>query len=376
MCKTKLLSYLLLVIVACSLSACWDQRPIEDLGLINCVGIDIYPENPELLDFTFVYPLFLEERRQAAKLDIIAAANIGEAINIWERRNPRRFAAGKVGIVIFGTEAAQQDLSGLFDYAQLPLFDDNAYVAVAAGKASDLLQTPLPETEIIATHLHTMFRTNRHEGQTILVTVGKLMTLATVQGIDPILPKVHKLGEDRIELDGAVLFQDRRMVGTLDQNELLIFMALQGQHSIVSIAPTTANTGELAKPKVELDLVSPKTKIRPQLQDGKLVVNFSLQASYVLHSYSSVQNITKPEAAQSLTRDLESYLLIEAERLITKLQELGVDPLGVGKRLRASNFRQFDPLQFREQWADAAISIDVKLTPFRAGAIDTTQPDR
>ena len=366
----KMLLSGLLILVSIFLCACWDQRPIEDLALIAGIGVDLYPANSNLLNYSFVHPLFLEDKRQGEKIELIAANNFGQAIDIWQQRNSRRFAGGKVRVIAFGEDAAREGLPGLFDYLQLPIVDDNAF-AVVVQQANELWSVKAPETERIAFHVPNMLTNACLEGDALRITVGTLVTHATALGIDPIVPRLTVLDEARISLDGAALFQDMKMVGALSQEEMRLLMALK-EEPVVQITLIVGVSDELARPDVEMEVRSPKTRICPRLVDGKLQVSVDFSATYVLRTYDAKADLTDPEAVRAVTTDIESNLLIEMERLLTKLQELQVDPLGVGKRWRATSFKDFDSSRYREQWAEAQIELKVQLRPFRAGSLHKT----
>ncbi len=373
--KRVLLSGLLLC-VCLVLSGCWDQRPLEDLALIAGIGIDLYPANPNLLNFSLVYPLYLDDKRQGEKIDLIAADNLGQAINMFEQRNARQFAGGKVRVVVFGEDAARRGLDGLMDYVQLPVVDDNAFVVVAE-RAHELWTMQLPETERNAFYIQSILRNAHKEGDTIRVTMGDLITEATAVGMDAVVPTVKMLGEWRFQVDGAAVFSDMQMVDTISQDELRLLMALRGKVEVASVAANVGISEELAKPVVEFGLIAPKARIKPQLEDGQLRVSINFSAPYILRSYATKADLTDPKVTRAITKRLESYLQTEMGRLLAKLQELRVDPLGVGKRLRAQNPGQFDPTRFREQWAQAQIELEVELRLNRAGVLHkTTAPGR
>lgn len=343
------------------------------MGLIAAIGLDTYQANSNLIDFTITFPLFLEDKREGVKFDTLAANNLGEAIALWEQRNAWHFAPGKVRVVLFGEEAAQRGLSGFFDYLQLPLADDNALVVVTRGRSDEVLRANIPETERTALHIQSMLRSAFRSGNAIRSTVADLSTKVVVPGIDPILPILELQGEHRLSLNGAALFAENKMVGTLSQQEAQIFLALQGKVPVVPLVSITGETQELFKPAVEIEVLKPKARIIPKLVDGQLQVKVELKAAYVLRSYSSRVDLRKQETIEAVTQDIEANLYLEIQQLLAKLQALEVDPLGVGKRFRAKNYQQFDAATFRQQWADAIIDVQVKLQPVRAGAVHPTR---
>lgn len=365
----------LLLIICLVLTACWDQRPLEDMALIAGIGIDPYPESPNLMNFSLVYPLYLPDRRQGEKIELIAADNLGQAITVFERQNARQFAGGKVRVVVFGEDAARQGLEGLIDYAQVPTIDDTALVAVTQ-RASDLWNVQLPETERIAFQIQGMLRNAHREGNTLRITMGELITEASAFGVDAVVPVLKVLDQWRIQVDGAALFRDMQMVDTVTQDELNLLMALRNRIGEVSIVANVGVSDILCKPVVEISLIAPKPRIKPRLENGQLRVKVDFSARYVLNSYDAIADLTEPDATDALTRALESYLLIEMSRLVTKLQELRVDPLGVGKTLRAQNPKQFDPMQYREQWAQAQVDLSVDLHLTRAGTLNRNHSQR
>lgn len=364
----KSLLCLLLTICSALTSACWDQRPIEDQAIVIVIGADINQQNSELIDLTFGIPLFDESKSSFARITTASGVNFGNVRDIWQAGSALTVATGKIRLLLFGEAMAATGLPGFINYVQSPSTDNNALVAVVRGRAEDLLQGRLTETERIGTNTANQLRNASKAGLTFAPEVNDLMTTFTSAGKDPIMPLLElSTGKDVIQIVGSALFQDLNMVGEISLAETQLLLALSGKPAEVTFAPALGTTGELHAPPPHLRLLSPQAKLTPRVDSGQLTVKVDFQANYNLRQYYSIKDVTKLQTAESITQDLESNLNLAIQQLLAKLQAAKTDPLGIGKKYRVKNNDVYDDNAFREMWAKANLEIEVDLRFNRAG---------
>lgn len=370
--KTRKLRRRLLAgcLLACSLliSGCADQRPIEQQALVIVVGVDINRNNPNLFDFTFGIPLFDESKASFAKLTTTTAANYGAAEDLWQAGSALRVATGKTRLLLFGAEAAARGLPGFVNFVQLARTDNNALVAIARGRAEDMLQGRLVETERIGTNTANLLQTASRQGLTFEPEVNEVVTTYLTAGQDPITPLLElSSGKDVISLVGSALFRDLNMVGEINLQETQLLLAMSGKASEVTFAPALGVTGQLASSLPHIRLLGPKAKLTPRLENGQLKVRVEFSATYNLRNYIAIDDVTDARNNEQITEDLESNLNLAIQQLLAKLQAAQTDPLGIGKKYRVKNNQAYDDNVFRTLWQNAQLETEVKLRFRRAG---------
>ena len=175
---------LLLLGVSLLLCSCWDQRPIEDLGIIIALCVDPYPANPALLSYTTTHPLFEETKRASAKIATVAAPNLGKMVELWEQQHEKIFAGGKIAVLLLNEEVARQGVQqGLLDYFQTPQLDNNTFVAVTRGTAAELVRTELPESELIGAHIRTFLWSLVRDGYVVRPSLSDMLAYWAAQAL-------------------------------------------------------------------------------------------------------------------------------------------------------------------------------------------------
>jgi len=342
------------------LTACVDARPIEDQAIVIVVGADSNQHNESLIDLTIGVPLFDESKSSFARVTTSSGVNYGQAGDNWQRGSALELATGKIRLLLFGEEMALNGLPAFINYIQAARVDDNAAVAVARGRAEDVLQGRLVETERIGTNIANMLETLHRRGLSFRPEATNLITDFVMAGQDPILPLLElSVGEDVVSLAGSALFNDLNMVGEIDAEETQLLLALRGRISEVTFTPILGPTAELGNPPPHIRLRSPRAKLSPRLDNGQLVVAVDFQARYNLRQYYSVVDIFEQE--EQITADLETNLTLSIHQLLSKLQAVRTDPLGIGNKYRVKNNKTYDDNVFRDLWANARLEVRAKL---------------
>jgi hypothetical protein len=277
--------------------------------------------------------------------------------------------------VLVGEEMAKQGLPSFFNYVQLTKTDDNAAVAVAKGRAEDLLRANVTETERTGTFITSLITTAHANGFGFRSEVSDVMTAYVAPGIDPIMPLLELSdGKDVIQIVGSALFNDLLLSGELNQEETLLLAALLGRAPSVTMSLTLGANAELESPPPEIRLIHPATKFVPTVENGQLQVKVKFESSYVVRNSFSVTDMTEQGPAAQLSSAMESNLTIAIQRLLAKLQAARSDPIGIGKKLRVKNNQSYDDNQFRDMWEKASLDVQVDLKYLRDGTLLQTQP--
>lgn len=371
------LAFLLLVSLTLTAAGCWDQAPIDSLGLIIGYGIDLNKENPDLFDFTWGHSLFQDTKRSAVRLITTSGPNLLIAAQQWQLQHDLTIVPGKTKLILLGEEVAKRGAINFLDYLENPETDDSAFVALARGRAEDVIRSPVLETERVITHIATLLERSERVGCTPAERVGEVVSRYAVAGVDPILPIVgQSTGKDVILIVGAALMRDMTMVGELSPDENRVLCAIASNHALVIYSPAVGITNEIYEGFPEIRMIRPKAKIKPTMQNGRLKVEIDFESDYWLRWVATNADLSKSQDTKAITEDIESALILDIQKVMAKLQEAKVDPLGIGLKMRVKDHKNYDDNEFREKWSNAELEIKVKLTYIRPGTLIKSQFDQ
>ncbi len=372
---TRLRNAAVLIALVCYLcSGCWDQRPLEDLGLIYGLGLDRSEFNENLFVVTTVYPLFADTRRAPNEVDTVTAPSFGLAVEQWRNRHAQQFAPRKLRVILLGEDlarkGAEDPLLSVMQYTQL---NEHARLAVARPRAEDLLRVKPLANERVATFTEQLLLANEQVAAAAQVTLSEAISRFSAADSDPLVPILaeDKMGE-RLVVIGSGLFSGLKMVGELDERETQLVLAMRGDVGDVVYSPATGVTDVLLSSYPQVRMQNPKAKYRVKLDGERLRVKVELHTGFSLQQYSSAEDMSDTEDTNSVAQSVASNLTLAIEDLIAKMQATTADPLGLGQHLRVKQGQDFDIKLFREQWRNAEVEVGVKTAFIRCNTMNTT----
>ena len=138
-------------------------------------------------------------------------------------------------IIVFGADVAREGLNETLDffvrdYATRPVVD----LAVARGKAADIIKSPFNGSSIPAREIQMGLKMGQVNAKTLQMPLHKAVTLLEDKTSDvylPLLkPVVDKAQEmDTVLTDGLAIFREGKYVGDLDADETRALLFLTGQ---------------------------------------------------------------------------------------------------------------------------------------------------
>jgi Ger(x)C family germination protein len=362
----KILSILPVLLL---LTGCWDQAMLNQTKLITAGGFD-YTKDGKVLTTAAVPQSVAAEAGQGNIVNQIfsASGNTARQSRLrLDRKVAERLDASKNQIILFGEDAAKNDIYQLLDvFYRDPKSALNAKLAVAKGKASDVISTRFEEPKMSSGVGEYLRDSILSAEESATVPKENIQTVCPVMfdpGQDFALPYLEPL-KKTVSIRGVALFHGHKMVGTIREPLSVTYTMLTGEKHTIAMS-TTKKIFNNKKPEL-MNYVTIKVKKNTRsfnvdvTPEGKVSAEIKLKMKVVVTEYPS-DNLTTPGEVENVEKRLSKKLSKDAQKVIDKLQEMNSDPFGVGRHLIAYHYPVWEKLNWKEEYPkiDFKASIDV-----------------
>lgn len=378
-------SMILCMIMVCCSTGCWDQKEIEQRGLVFATGID-KPQKSEDEQKKYRVSFEMPVLRGGGEADgtlekpwiLASTANtIFDAIRQADTRSelPLFFAQSKV--LVIGEEAARQDdMRMMFDFfLRDHELTRNMNVFITQGKALDTLHIKPYFADSVGEYLRTLSRAKHKSSRFRVMELSCLVEDLGRNGAALMPRVVPSPTGDEVKLAGAAVIKNNRLAGWLGELENRGALFIEGKVEggcIVVPCPICSELGKSAETisfeidkcssKVEADIKGRKIKFRI---DIKTEGNIQEHSGWRYHELLEQKYIKKMEAA------VAAEITREARAAHDKLQQqFGVDVLGYGSYLEKNHPELWQKIG--KQWAEeifpqVEVDIHAKVKITRVG---------
>ncbi|WP_171005478.1 Ger(x)C family spore germination protein [Bacillus sp. E(2018)] len=360
------------------LTGCWDQAQLNETKLVRAAGFD-YLKNGKIRN-TASIPQSINTDTGTGQVNnqiFHAVGNTARQSRIkLDRKVSEKVDASKNLIVVLGEEAARKDIYHILDvFYRDPKSALNARIAVAKGKASDVISGQFEETKEsigVGTYLSDSIRSAEDAS---IVPVENIQTVCPIMfdpGQDFVLPYLVSEKRD-VSVNGIAVFHGYKMVGTIHGAQGVLFTLLTGKQKNRSMSLTKKITNK-HKDKI-LNYVSIKVKNNKRTfnvnvsPNDKISAHIKLNMSVVITEYPR-DNLTSKKKIQNIERDLTKVLTKDANNILKQLQEMNSDAFGVGRKLIAFHNPTWKRLDWNKEYPNIDYTASVKVKVIGHGIIE------
>ncbi|MFB9328804.1 Ger(x)C family spore germination protein [Paenibacillus aurantiacus] len=362
------LPLLALTCAALLLAGCRDEKIIERMGFTRTVALDL-PDGEEdktKLKVTISIPKS-EPANARIVLTTIAQSN-KEARIMFSRQNNRQIVSGQLRAVLFGEQLAKDGLWKNIDtFVRDPSIGSKVNVIVVNGNANALLQRNYKQFPSTGEYIEDLVRTERGATEIPLSNLHTFTRDYFDDGIDPVAPLI-KEGKEALALDGIALFRDDVFVMRVEPQKSLLFNFMH-KNFVTGEVVMALPIQEGEQQRIMLSFVASNRKIKIRhaktIRGGEdIQVHFHLKIRGEVLEYHGKLNLQKTPDQKELEKRMKAYVESETMHLLEKMQQLRIDPLGIGQHVRnRMTFAQWKKLDWREMIPDLKIRVtaDVKI---------------
>jgi len=374
-------------LAALTLSGCWDRIEVNDLAIIRAVAIDHAPNDHIEMTVLVIVPTQDGAGRSMAGTEggtkapteqqqvVVQSAKgrtLAEALSFLQLQFPRRLFWGHTEVILIGEELARQDIRPQFDYIlRHPQLRIRARVFVTEGRAKEVLFVkPLLERDIAES-----LKEGAVINEGLDVTTKDFAQMLIGESDAALLPYVNMMSapagggasQTVVYIDGAAVFKNGKMIGTLDQKETrgVLWVRNEMKRATITVKPDEQENF------ISMFLLRTETRLKPKISGGQWQVR--LQTELDLDVY---ENTTNLEITPEITRKIEQATNAEVERRVEEAlakaqKEMKADIFGF-----ATAFHRAYPSVWRknkEKWDEifpkVQVTYDIRAKVKRPGLI-------
>jgi spore germination protein KC len=373
---------LLLPLLVCLLAAgCWNRVELNDIAVISATGVD-WKDGNWVLTYQVVIPQAISSQSAAGSS---AAVNVfstkGEsfrtAVSKASQETSRRLYFSHTQIVIIGQEAARKGMGPLLDtYLRNHDSRETVSVYLSKGSARRMLEQLIPLEKIPASAIQRMI-TNEELNSSIFrqMTVHQVMmdllgtTHATglpglvVAGTNESMDTVGKLSRtntpSKVRLYDLGLIAGDKLVGWINNEESQGVMWLE-DHVKKTTIPFACEADGNGQRSSTIRITHAKTKLRPELSNGKWIMHVNAIAEGTLMEYNCAGELGKPQQVDKVERLIEGEINSIMEKGWKAVRKHRADVLGFGNVIHQKYPKQWS--KSRESWAEIFPNTEVKIS--------------
>ncbi|MCD8509410.1 MAG: Ger(x)C family spore germination protein [Bacillus sp. (in: Bacteria)] len=364
--------HLLLISITLVVCGCSYERIIEELGFIHSIGYEL---NDGEFEVTIGVPQVSTEAVKDREVHSVVVKNPRNAIQYLERRTERKLVNGQLTNVLYSKEMAEKGLVKPMDtLVRDPFVGLGVKVIIVDGSPKELLTIDYPAHPRTERYITYMIQREIDHYNISDATLHLFMRDYYDDGIDPVAPMIKK-GKKEIILDGLALFNGDKYKGRINPSNSKIFLLFldnfKGGEFSVDL-PSEGNSGESENEYPSyftVTIINNQKKVDVHHGEaGTITVHLQLKLEMSIEEYSGDLNLMEKKNQHYLEEKLSEYITGEANSIINYFQEIGVDPLGIGREVRNSmNYREWTALDWKETYPDVEINIDVTSKLKRVG---------
>jgi len=371
----------LLLFLTGLLGGCWSRKEIAEVAVVLGTGVDWTADGRIRLTVQIARPTAFVGGGEAmgaggeAPASWVVSAEgrtIEEAERYLAMKVPRDIYWGHSVILVFGEEMARKGTGIARNFFQRDRqVRETMWMMVAKGEAKDFLETysALAKTSAQAagflTRMKTTYAVQVRQYAEMLASKGIEPTVTAVQvkeaGVTPGLNQETKSPPyKQVQLDGAAVFKEDKLIGWLDVYETRGLLWLKGE--ITKGVVTVPSPGERDK-QVSIVIRRGKTQVVPVYDGGHLRFDVKVKVEGEMVEQQSRENLAKPEKTRALESEMAADVKRRAAVALEKAQwEYGVDIFGFGDAFHRRYKKEWRKLKDRwdREFARAEVAIAVE----------------
>ena len=300
----KRIVVLFLMIWMFLLSGCWDQKELNELVLIDGIGIDKAKDGQVEVTVSIAIPQAQSGGggggggggKGAGGTHLVAARyakgdDVAKALEQVQTQIPRKVFLGHLQAIIISEKVAKEGITDYLDlFLRHPRPSTHTYVFISKGSAKELLS--------LQTDLYSPVELMRGIARTeTLMSVTTLEVLEMLKDGDTAIPMIEKLPPAKGKksnqtipyLNHTAIFNKDKMVGSMDDSLTRGAMWIRNEIKEARITIIPKNE---TKP-VTLSVLNANTKLVPKISGNRWKMTIKGKASGMIISSETDQNLTR-----------------------------------------------------------------------------------
>ena len=368
--KSKIVKFIAVLLLALTLSGCWNSKELDELAIVMGYGIDTGTD-AGMIDMTAQIAVLQsssgggssggssESSGDQSYWNITrTGSSVFSILRDYTHESSRKLYSPHTQVLIYGEDLAKRGVRDSLDFF---LRDHETrmtvWLLVAKGRASDIFKVKSKLNSEPALNIAELVKAQTNTSETpqikILDFVKRLLSDTTAP-IAPIVEVSNDGSNSSIEVSGTAVFDQDKMIGELDkaQTRGLLWVLGEVKSGIVQIdAPGGSADIEISNAMSDQSV--------ELLDDGSVKVHVTITASGNVGSQTGSETLTTPENIKILEQNFSQRITDEVYTCLNKAKELDADIYGFGDMVYKKYPKQWESM--KDNWDEIFKNIDLEL---------------
>ncbi|KYG29514.1 Ger(x)C family spore germination protein [Alkalihalobacillus trypoxylicola] len=374
----KIKKILILFLVICTLSGCWNSRELNELSISAALGIDYTDDENFLVTVQVINPtaVALQETGQSAYSPVVVyhaeGKTIIEAFRKLTTQLPRKLYQAYTKVIILGEDLAKKGVAESLDFLiRDHEFRADFYFLVARNhRAQDVLEVLTILDKIPANEIQQSLKASFEAwGTTSLVTVDTLVNSIMSKGNMGVLPTVYitgnqKKGETIESMQHSVLpalttnndlavFNGDQLIGYLNDQQSRGYNFIKGEiKSTIVDVPCEKGT-------IGVEVLATQSKITVETKPRPLNAKIQIKADAQIGHATCPITFESDQIMEDLEKKTGEKIKEEIHASINKAKEYGIDIFGFGEKFHVEDKPFWEGVE--KNWNEKFKEVEVEV---------------
>lgn len=360
----KIILIILLFINTLNLTSCWNYREINEVAIVGGMALDKNKENGRyIMTVEIMLPEASDGLNMKPEVYTMEGDTLFDAVRNFIAETGVKLYWSHLRVVILSQDVAKEGIVPVLDlFIRDAELRTDVWLLVSKDKTAKVIleEGTAKIHDTVSFHLHDMLKTEASISKYKGVQFWDFVKTLSEEGSSPFLPTtelVNKKKEKIPKIYGTAVFKKEKMVGWLDgiETRSLLFIRNQIKGGVISIKNVTDFNTD-----VTLEIFKSKTKLKPELRDGKLVMNIDVVTDVGIAEIDSTQDLISDKGREKVKKDAEMLIRKQIEKVIKKVQkEYKSDIFGFSNAICRTMPKVWKKI--KKDWEEVFIELDIKV---------------
>ncbi len=344
--KISIVSLILLL-----LSGCVTKQIVDEIQLASSVGFDYVDDNM----IRGTANVTVHKWKEEVEMETIFAVStttkdVGFLLNT---KSSKPLHLGKLSSILISEELARKmDIMEIIDtFTRNPAVGRRLFLAITSGPAYEMYNVEKLLERNISMDIRELIRNNIDKQNIPKTNFHVFLKQVYEIGQTPYLPYISKV-EDLVQITGIALLRQGSFVHKLDLDEAFTLKLLAEKFSN-GFLDIVLPSGE----KAVLRNIESKTKYKIEKNTNRPHITIDVLFKGTVNEYTG--DIIDENVMSEINRTVTKKIETDIQNLLHLLQKLELDPIGIGRRVKAVNYN-FDIEEWNEHYKNMKFDVNVK----------------
>lgn len=322
--KNKFVLIVLIAVMTVMATGCWNYKEINEVTMVAGMAVDRLSDGRFLVTYETVEPSGGKEAKNKPKIIQSEGSTIFDSIRNAVKVSGKKLYFSHTKIVIVSQDIASNGIRPVLDWLTRdaePRLE--LYVIVSKGKtASEIINQKEPAQSIQSYEMYNILKKQSSVAKSNNIPLYKLNNTLSTEGVSPTLPVVELVsrGEKKVlEVSGSAVLSKDKLIGFLNEDETKYLLFIRNKIKMpLLIESIGLDSNIAANPDVSLEVFKSNTKITPENDNGKLLMNLNITTEASVAEVYNGMDFVNDNNREKLILQSQKHLETDITKLIKK----------------------------------------------------------